>query len=1145
MKNDSCFFRLRLIVSLLPLLAGLSLPLAAQDATGRVIGVITDPSGSVVPRAKVTVTNVDTGINHDTLSAADGSYQVLLLPVGSYRVSAEAPGFRKTVIVPQALQINQSLKIDVKLEVGATTDTVQVEASASGVETVNSTIASSVTQTQIENAPLNGRNVMDLALLMPGVTPATTDTPDSGKGAGGFSIAGGRPDSVTYLLDGGVNNDLLSNTIVLNPNPDAIEEFRVLNSNYNAEYGRNAGGVVSIVSRSGTNTFHGSAYDYVRNGDFNANSFFNNQSGLPVDPLRRNQFGGTIGGPVIVPTLLHRDSNRLFFFVSYQGQRQSDLTSTAKINVFTPAELTGDFSHASSTGGPDPKVVQFLQQYPYFQPNPSLANQGIIDPSRINPVSQNYIKAGLIPTSSTGFLVSQGAALNNADELTGKVDALVSQKDRLTVTLGASRNPTLNPFATANVPGYPNDYFANRYSGTVAYTRTFTPNLLNEFRFNAQRNNLKNSYPATKLPIATQLGINQISDDPQGPPNLSFTSMNTGFSVQGPTNEVDNTYNWTDTLTWSHGHHNLKAGFNYTPFQNNTVYDFYVNGTYYFYGTGGGSYSQNDLADFLMGLADEYYQAPRAPSNIRTYNVAGFVQDEWKVKRNLTLTLGVRYEYNSPKKDLQGRSFSIIPGQQSTRYPNAPLGMVFPGDANAPVGSNFPDKNNWAPRFGFAWDPKGDSKTSVRGGFGVFYDILKGEDNLQFNGQEPFFAASDLYFNPLTSNPTAPATNLSDPFGNLGLKNPFPSAPPPSNLNWATAGYLPVGGGGVYYVTPNLRTPYIYQYNLSIQREIIRDTTLNVAYIGSDSHKLTSLTDGNPMVLGTTSRVLNLQSGVAPGTFSYADTFGNVGGAHYNSLAIGLSKRTGDTKIGSLTYQVSYTYGKSIDNVSGFRATSSRVPAYNWSQFVGVSDYDVTNYLAVSAVWAMPFDRAWSGGPKRLTSGWRLYPLFTYRSGLPINVRAGLSRTSSKAGPSGAGDPNLVQANLVAPINFLSPEAYQKASNGRSGNFWFDPSAFERASLVTLYNNNAAVTNPALRTYGSLGRNAFRGPDLTNVNLSMAKDTFLTSERVRLEIRADFFNLLNHTQFLNPSTTMTSSLFGQISTTNAPRIIQLSARFSF
>jgi hypothetical protein len=936
--------------------------------------------------------------------------------------------------------------------------------------------------------------------------------------------------------------------LVLNPNPDAIDEFRVLTSNYGPEYGRNAGGIISVVTRSGGNQFHGSVSDYLRNGNLNANSFFNNENGLTRDTLKRNQFGGVISGPVMLPKVFNRQPHRLFFMSAYQGQRQSQLQTSSKVVTFTPAELTGDFSHSNSAHtGPDPLVSSFLQQYPFFQPNAGLAAQGIIDPSKINPVSQNYIKANLIPPSPSGNLFAQSAARADADEITEKLDIVASDKDRVSLTLGARRGTQVLPFAGANVNGYPNDTLNHRYFGSLNYTRTFSASLVNELRFSAQRNNTFQAVPGVKLPTPTQLGIGMTSDDPSGPTILGFTSLTAGFSPQGPTELIDNTYTWSDALTWVRGRHAVKAGFSYEPYQDNTAYDFYVNGEFFFYGTGGGSFSQNDRADFLMGLPDEFLQFPRAPSNIRTHNIAGFLQDEWKVRKNLTLTLGIRYEYSSPKLDLQGRSFSAILGQQSQVFPNAPLGLVFPGDKNTPIGSNFPDKNDWAPRFGFAWDPKGDGKMSIRGGVGVFYDILKGEDNLQFNGQAPFFGVADLFFDPLSANPTAPSNYMSQPFVATGQPNPFPSRPPDKNLDFLAAGYTPqFGAGGVYFVDPHLRTPYVYQYNVSIQRELVRNLALEVSYIGSNSHKLTSLTQGNPDILGTKTRLFNAQPGVPANTFSYLDTFRNVGSAHYNSLATGLSKRLSDVRIlGNLSFQLSYTYGHSIDNVSGFRSRDSSAPYYNWGQFQGSSDFDLEHFVAISGSWELPFAKAWHSGPRQLTKGWTLQPIVTYRSGATLDVSAGLSRRIGSPGPSGAGDANLVRANLASPITFFNPGTYQTASNGNTGNFYFDPAAFERASLVSLYNNNAAVTNAALRTYGSLGRNAFRGPTRTNANLSLRKETFLHGERVRMDIQADFFNLPNTVQFNNPSTSITGGTFGQVSGTGDPRIIQLAARFAF
>jgi outer membrane receptor protein involved in Fe transport len=267
----------------------------------------------------------------------------------------------------------------------------------------------------------------------------------------------------------------------------------------------------------------------------------------------------------------------------------------------------------------------------------------------------------------------------------------LTPKDRLTLTLGSSRFPQINPFAGGTAPGLPNINGDNHYSGTIAYVKTFSPTLINEFRFNAQRNNIQQEIPGVKAPTASQLGIKSVSDDPTvGPPSISLTgAFTSGFSVQGPTHEIDNTYNWTDNLTWVHGHHSVKMGFNYTPFQNNTVYDFYVTGQYFYYGTGGGSYSQNSLADFLMGLPDELFQAPRAPSNVRTYNVGTFAQDEWKVRKNLTMTLGLRWEYSSPKYDTQGREFSVIPGEQSTRFPGAPRAWYSPATRACPKAPTF------------------------------------------------------------------------------------------------------------------------------------------------------------------------------------------------------------------------------------------------------------------------------------------------------------------------------------------------------------------------------------------------------------------------------------------------------------------------
>ncbi len=1116
----------------------------AQEATGRIVGTITDPKGGVIPGAKVTVTNVATDVSRQAATDREGFFQVLSLPIGSYRVAVEHEGFRKLVSDPQTLQINQTLRFDVQLELGSPIEVVEVSATVVGVETVNPTLGESVTLSSLANMPLNGRNVYDLALLMPGVTETNPGSP------GQFSVAGGRADSVTFLLDGGMNNNLLSNLVVFTPNPDAVQEFRILTSNYAAEYGRNAGGIVSVVTRSGTNDFHGSLFEFLRNDALNANSFFRNLNGQPREILKRNQFGGTVGGPITIPKVV-RGKDRMFFFVGYQVQRLVAQQSPAAVKVFTPAELRGDFSLSNSTRtGPDTRVAAYLQSHPFFQPNPTLAARAIIDPAKINSVPQKYISNNLIPISPTGQVFPTGGSTDDRDEFTGKFDFVLTSKDRLAVTLGKFRSSQLIPFhAESNTTGFPVTTKNHRYFANIAYTRTFTSNLLNEFRFTTQRNNNLQLVPARTLPKPTDLGIAIISDNPTGPTQLAFNSgLTLGFSRNGPTNLVDNSFVLSETVSWIRGRHTWKFGISASPYQNNTVFDFFINGRFSFSGTSGGIGTGNDFADFLFGLTDEYLQFPEAPSNIRTKSYYVFAQDEWHARRNLTLTLGIRYEYSSPKYDTKGRSFSLKLGQRSTVFPNAPLGVLFPGDPQAPKGANFPDRNDWAPRIGFAWDPWGKGKTSIRGGFGIFYDILKGEDNLQFNGQAPFFGFVDLTtFAPLTTNPTREVNYMTQPFVATGQPNPFPSRPPASNIDFDAAGFLPFGGGGVFFVDPHLRTPYIYQYNLSIQHELIPNLTLETNYVGSSSHKLTDLVDANPFVLGTLHRLFNAQPRNDDFSFSFLDEFRNVANAHHNSLQLSLTKRRSPSGFFGTTYFIlAYTYGHSIDNASGFRQRNSRVPFYNAQQFVASSDYDLRHRISFSGGWDLPFDRAWSSGPKRLTRGWSISPIVTYRTGFPLDVFSGFARRRNRPGPSGAGDGNLVRANLVgSSITIFDPRQSQTINN-QAANFWFSPSNFTTSGLggATCL---PCATNPALRTYGTAPRNGFRGPGRVNVDFAITKQTPLVGERLTLSFRAEFFNLFNHAEFDNPSTNINSSLFGQITNViqDSQRIIQFALKLGF
>ncbi|MGA8299450.1 MAG: carboxypeptidase regulatory-like domain-containing protein, partial [Terriglobales bacterium] len=612
----------------------------AQSATATILGHVTDPQGAAVARANITVTNTATQVVSKTQSDSEGNYRVPALPIGTYVVTAEHEGFSRLVTEPRTLQINQDQRMDLHLVVGTKTETVEVSGVGTDVETVNPTLGESVTSRTIVNMPLNGRNVLSLALLQPGVTE---DNPDDTSSGQGFNIGGGRTDSVTYLLDGGLNNDLIDNGVVLNPNPDTIAEFRILTSNYTAEYGRNGAGIISVVTKSGTNQIHGSAFDFVRNTDFDANAYFNkdtylNVSPLPRNDLKRHQYGATIGGPISIPHLID-GKDRYFFFVGYQGQRQVESIVESGITTFTPAELGGDFSQAAG-GSPDPNVAAFLQANPYFQSNPTLAAQAIIDPTTIDPAAQNYISTFNLmntATSPTGVFSPAGKDINNNNELTIKLDFNFSTKDKLSVTLGGYRNPELQPFGLngADILGFPADVQNNEYFANFAYTRTFSPALLNEFRFTAQRRYMLDALPPTNQTTSQALGFGILSDLPNGPPLMTFdTGLSIGQSPQGPAFLIGDTFAYSDTLTWIKGANTWKFGAGFSAYEQNTKYDYYGNSSYGYAGyNSGGDGTGNSLADFLVGAPNNLFEGANAANDFRSKSLFFFGQDEWRVRK--------------------------------------------------------------------------------------------------------------------------------------------------------------------------------------------------------------------------------------------------------------------------------------------------------------------------------------------------------------------------------------------------------------------------------------------------------------------------------------------------------------------------------
>jgi Carboxypeptidase regulatory-like domain/TonB dependent receptor len=1152
------FARCIVCFCLLVILAG---ALAAQTATGSISGRVTDASGAIVAGAMVELTSNEQGTVTTAATNDAGLYLFPTVQPGRYRISVKREGFKQTELTGITVNVGDHLENNFKLEVGSVRDEVTVESTSSMVDTVSSTLSTVVTGAPIEDLPLNGRDTLQLALTAPGVMPSiigiNNGSSAAGVPGGEFTIAGGRDNAITYLLNGGDNTSVTYGVPVVNPNPDTVAEFRVIENNYSAEYGRSNGGVISVVTKSGTNQLHGTAFDYFRNTDLDANNFFNQSTpgsyqARPI--LRRNQFGGTLGGPITIPKLVN-GKDRFFFFFGYQGQRQNSIQVNPQVSTFTPAELNGDFSHAP--GGVPASLVSFLQTYPYFQPNPQLAAQGIINPSSINPVTQGYISHGLIPTSPTGTLTPNGPALDNRDEFTIKTDFNITSADRLAITLVRFHNPFDYPFVQNNAPnvaGFPGNDTFDDYFGNVSYTKVISPTVVNEFHFVAQRNFNSLNNPAIKLPTSNQLGVQNTPDDATGPTQMLLYASNLqlGFNINGPAYYADTTYGYADSVSWIRGKHSFKAGASLTFVQNNAFFAYASNGAFAFDGpTGIGS--GVDLADFLMGIPDYYYQYPGAFSAIRSRQFGTFAQDEWKVTPTLTLTLGVRYEYSTPKHDPFNRNYMIIPGKQSTEYPNAPLGLLFPGDPGAPSsGVNFPDKNDWAPRIGIAWDPFGKGKTSIRTGFGVFYDVLLAQDNQYQNGTPPFWSAAFVPFSPSEIPANGPTTFLSDPFGTAGVTNPFPSRPISKNINFVNAGFIPFGPASVF-ISPYLRTPYTLQYNFSIQQQIANGLGFEIGYVGSESRKLVAEEDSDPFIIGTTTRILNTQPGLQiPNAYGQMPaTFGNLANADYNALVVSLTKRTGELRgIGQLFFTASYTWAHNLNDADGFARNNDSVSYYNQNEAYASADSDIRNRFVLSGGWELPFDKLWSSGPRRLTRGWTLDPIFTWQSGLPVDVNAGLFQDGVTPGPSGDGDQNLVRPDwLGGAVQTYNPHQEQTLmvdGTPTTGHFFFNPSGLYLPACFSSSQPPGTPGGCPAVTYGSLGRNAFRGPGRVNLDLALEKRTNLT-ERVQLNFRAEFFNVLNHTEWQSPTTTtsITSPLLGQITATYDPRIGQLALRLVF
>jgi hypothetical protein len=1128
---------------------------AWAQATASLRGTVTDSSGAVVVGAKVTLTNTGTNAAHEGTTGGDGTYLFELVQPGTYRLAVSNRGFATFGQTGIVLEVNQNGRLDVKLEIGQSTAVVEVSSNVTQVDTTGAVLGKVEDERRLEDLPILDRESGTLAL---GLLQAGVFAPDSDDGSGNpFSVSGQRSESLTFMLDGGDNTDFLSNRIVENPISDAVKEFKILTNNYDAQYGRTSGGIVNQVIKSGSNQIHGDLFEFWRNDVLNANTFFLNEAGVPRSSFKRNLFGGSLGGPI--------KKDKVFFFGSYQGSRRREGATPQKLEVLSVPERSGNFGELCPAGFDGSGNCLDLTTGTQLV-NPVTGANYPNNQVPVNPVIATYISKFLPPPNIAGTnnFISSPVARIRQDQFVVKSDVNMSAHDTLAFVYlfdDVSDFFPLQVFKGAstggNVPvGSASTDATRRQVGSLTWTHTFSSAWINQARFAANRRATLQSKPVdTTSPSA--LGFtNVFPDDPNGaaPPVLFTNSFNLGPSPQGPTTLHDATFQWQDDVTFVHGKHEWKFGGDIRRVRNNFVFDFFNNGSFDFTN---GDFTGNELADFVGGFWDNYFQFSKAIYGIRTSSYYEYVQDTWKVLPRLSLNLGLRYEYNTPQKDPHKNIMGFAPGRQSTVFPNAPPDILYSGDSGVGgPGVVFPDRNNFAPRFGFAWDMLGNAKLVMRGGGGIFYDIEDGALNLQFGGQAPFGDVVNFFPIGFSGTSTDP---MKDPFATFN-----PSAPT-SPFPFTSVGTFFVPKIGFAFITfPHFRTPYSENFNYGFQYQLTPNTVIEAVYVGSMGRKLIQTEEvnfPNPAIMQQQLTLINPATGKPYGfvnpdcarqtivdhiniaqctggnTTNPIDPSGSPTGATtlLTNMSNGLSdshefQLTIDKRFSrGFTVRAAYTLSKTIDTLSGFRSRSSvSTNPLDYRQDRAVSDFDTPQRLVISGLWELPLDKLHSSGGflKKALQGWEVAAVAEFQAGNPF--------TFFSENNSSEQNNFLDRPDLNGKITKLDPRKLQSLSSdcgGSSpGNFYVDPRVFD-CSGVPLF------------TFGTLGRNAIRGPGINNWDLSLMKRTSIT-ERTKIEFRAEFFNAFNHTQFLNPDSAA-SGTFAQVTQTRDPRLGQLALKFIF
>ncbi len=1148
----------------------------AGSARGKVAagisGIVTDPSGAVVSGATVSATATDTGIVTTHQTNSEGFYAFVDLAPGRYDIEVRQTGFslfRQKAIV---LDVDSAKVINIKLSVGQISEKIEVSSDAVQLDTASTQMGEVINAQTITAVPLVTRSYTDLLALQPGVSPTSsglaggqggqfsatgfTFTPVSGDlNAGNLSVNGQRESANGFLLNGTTVQEFAFSGTAIIPNLDSIQEFRIVTNNFDAEYGNYSGGQINVITKPGTNRFHGSAFEFLRNSAFDGTNYFSTTK----DDHKQNQFGGTIGGPI------KRD--KLFFFADYQGNRvilgQSGTLGTTVVP--SAAERTGDFSAlASSLTGTvqGPAWAQDLtntlgytvtQGEPYFFAGCTSATcvfPGAQIPSTAFTEPSKNLLQFVPPANATDndgnpvFSPTAAPTRLRDDKTSGRVD-YNSHLGMLTgyYFFDRYRNSVPNVF----LPGFGSDYTGRSQVVNLGDTKTLGPWSVNELRFGLTRLKFLIHRPTggtgvTPASLGFEEGPDTLGISPSLPqyahvPNIHFNSFSFGASG-GALGVTETTFQVSDNFSRVIGTHTLTVGgqFRYNQL---TEYNGGSNGDFVFNGAETGV----DFADFLIGAPTVYSQGQGFPSYGRSRYFGLFGQDSWRMRSNLTLNYGLRWDVSRPWSELNGQLETLVPGLQSTRFPGSPTGWVFPGDPGIPSTLAPTRYNNFAPRIGLAYSPSvengllntltgGPGKTSIRVGWGLFYSTFEGATNFNEIGDAPF---GIFYGSPVPPQFVTPFVDRGT--GNIEGQR-FPVALPTTDtpINWAN--YLPIGTSPAFWYRNVL--PYTEEYQLSFERQIGSGTLLTASYVGTQGHHLLSSLEANPgnpavcLSVSQASQVMpntptcgpNGENGVyspigggttngtrAPfgNSFSSDGYFITIGKSSYNSLQLSLRQR-----ISRLEFLAGYTYSKSLDNGSGY---GEQINPWN-HELRSLSSFDLRHNFVVSYDYQLPFDRL--GGPSRLVKGWRLSGISRFSTGLPVTLVE--TDDNSLLGTSSAGAISLP----VDVPNYTSGSL--SISDPRSGRPYF---------------NTALFSPEAIGTLGNARRRFFSGPGLNNWDMALLKDTML-KEDLNLEFRAELFNAFNHAQFGPPDGNVNNlGSFGTIHTANPPRIMQVSLKLLF